>query len=173
MSGFFSLFSNPRLSLIQSPSSSFPLLLHPIFQSPTPYFPIPAFHFFSSSPPTRSSPLSLFHPSFPSLRPSFPADFYSLSTAHISPPRRYHQQKMARKPPFHRSSGRSSRCFVLRLPSVTACPSVSLSLLLRQGAQYIQTGRSVYSDSPLSIFRQGAQYIQTERSVYSDMALSI
>ena len=134
--GLFSLFSNPRLTL---------------FPSSSPSFPNPVSLFFSSSPPTRSSPLSLFHPSFPSLRPSFPADFDSLSPAHILPPRRYHKQITARKPPFHRSSGRSSRCFVLRLPSVTACPSVSLSLLLRQDVQYIQTWRSVYSDRPLSI----------------------
>ena len=136
----------------------------PLFQFPSPSFPIPVSLFISSSPPTRSSSLSYFHPSFPSLRPSFPADFNSLFPAHIPPPCRYHKQKTARKPPFHRSPGRSSRCFVLGLPSVTACPSVSLSLLLRQGAQYIQTGRSVYSDSPLSIFRQGAQYINTRIS---------
>ena len=136
LSSLFSLFSNPRLTL---------------FPSSSPSFPIPDFLFFSSPPPTRSSSLSYFHPSFPSLRPSFPADFDSLSPAHIPPPYRYHKQKMARKPPFHRYSGRSSRCFVLRLPSVTACPSVSLSLLLRQDVQYIQTERSVYSDRLLSI----------------------
>ena len=149
LSGLFSLFSNPRLTL---------------FPSSSPSFPIPDFLFFPSSPPTRSSPLSLFHPSFPSLRPSFPVDFDSLSPAHIHPPRRYHQQKTARKPPFHRSSGRSSCCYVLRLPSVTACPSVSLSLLLRQSVQYIQTERSVDSDRTFSIFRQVAQYINTRIS---------
>lgn len=146
------------LPLFQSPSPFFPIpaflffpLLLPLFQSPTSSFPIPVSPFFPSSPPTRSSPLSYFHPSFPSQRLFLPADFDSLSPAHIPPPYRYHKQKMARKPPFHRSSGRSSRCFVLRLPSVTACPSVSLSLLLRLDVQYIQTGRSVYSDRPLSI----------------------
>ena len=159
-----SLFSKPCLPLFQSPTFSFPIPVFLFFPDSSSSFPITAFLFFSSSPPTHSYPLSLFHPSFPSLRPSFPADFDSLSPAHISPPRRYHKQKTARKPPFHRSSGRSSRCFVLRLPSVTACPSVSLSLLLGQDVQYIQAGRSVYSDRTFSIFRQAAQYINTRIS---------
>ncbi len=164
MSGFFSLSSNPRLILFPSSSPSFPIpvflffpLLLPLFQSPSPSLSLlllPLVH--------PLSPFSI-HPSRLCVPPSqltfilFPLPTFPLLAAIIN-------KKTARKPPFHRSSGRSSRCFVLRLPSVTKCPSVSLSLLLRQGVQYIQTWRSVYSDRPLSIFRQAAQYINTRIS---------
>ena len=112
-------------------------LLLPLFQSLFPSFSLlllPLVH--------PLSPFSI-HPSRLCVPPSqltlilFPPPTFPLLAAIIN-------KKTARKPPFHRSPGRSSYCYVLRLPSVTACPSVSLSLLLRQSVQYIQTGRSVY-----------------------------
>ena len=136
--------ARPFLPLFQSPSSSFSLLLLPLFQTLSPSFSLPLLplvHPLSpiSIPPSRLSGCSCHLTLILFPLPTFP------------PPRRYHKQKTARKPPFHRSSGRSSFCYVLRLSSVKPSPSVSLSFLPRQSAQYIQTWRSVYSDRPLSI----------------------